>query len=49
MREKILLVPLPERKKGLFLVRSEKKVCTGEKTIAPPDVYISSGPPLIVK
>ena len=25
--------------KALFLVRSEKKVCTGEKIIAPPPTY----------
>ena len=30
--EQNLLVPLPERKKGLFLVRRKKKGCTGRKT-----------------
>ena len=46
--EKKLRVPLRERqKKSLFLVRSEKKVCTGEKNIAPP--HVSSGPSLTAR
>ena len=42
-------VPLPERKKkSLLLVRSEKKVCTGEKTHSPPP-QASSALPLMFK
>ena len=38
--EKHLLVPLPERKeKVCFWLGVENKICTGEKTIAPPPMY----------
>ena len=39
-----LRVPLPKRKKSFWL-GEKKKVCSGEKTIAP--LHVSSGPPLI--
>ena len=37
-----VLVPLPEREKSLFLVRIEKKVCTGEKNHSPQRIIWST-------